>query len=94
MRLLWRNFESVVDILDKPDIVFPTMNTSYKPEVLVDGKWSTNALRFATKTEAEASVKELMSRWWVPTDGRATECNDSVTHRFDFATFTNVRIAA
>ena len=70
------------------------MNTSYKPEVLVSGQWSTNALRFATKAEAEASVAELMSRWWVPTDGRATECNDEVNYRFDFATNRNVRIDA
>ena len=66
------------------------MNTSYKPEVLVDGQWSTNALRFATKAEAEASVKELMSRWWVPTDGRASESNDPVNYRFDFASNSNV----
>ena len=68
------------------------MNTSYKPEVLVDGQWSTNALRFATKAEAEASVKELMSRWWVPTDGRASESNDPVNYRFDFASNSNVRL--
>lgn len=68
------------------------MNTSFKPEVLVDGQWSTNALRFATKAEAEASVKELMSRWWVPTDGRASESNDPVNYRFDFASNSNVRL--
>ena len=68
------------------------MNTSWKPEVLVDGQWSTNALRYATKAEAEASVRELMSRWWVPTDGRASESSDPVNYRFDFASNSNVRL--
>lgn len=66
--------------------------SSWKPEVLVDGVWSTNALRYATKAEAEASVRELMSRWWVPTDGRASESNDPVNYRFDFASNSNVRL--
>lgn len=68
------------------------MNTSWKPEVLVDGQWSTNALRYATKAEAEASVRELMSRWWVPTDGRASESSDPVNYKFDFANNINVRL--
>ena len=68
------------------------MNTSWKPEVLVDGQWSTNALRYATKAEAEASVRELMSRWWVPTDGRASESSDPVNYRFDFASNSNIRL--
>jgi len=57
-------------------------NKSWKPEVLVDGKWSTNSLRFATREEAEGSVRALMSRWWVPDDGRATESEDAVNYRF------------
>lgn len=65
---------------------------SYKPEVLVSGKWSTNNLRFATQAEAHASVTELMSRWYVPDDGRATECSDPVNYRFDFTTNRNVPI--
>jgi hypothetical protein len=69
------------------------MNTkSYKPEVLVDGKWATNALRFATAEEAFASVMELRMRWWVPTDGRATECEDPVNYKFDFANNINIRL--
>lgn len=60
-----------------------TMKTkSYKPEVLVDGKWSTNALRFATAEEAFGSMMALRMRWWVPTDGRATESEDPVNYRF------------
>ena len=64
---------------------------SWKPEVCVYGQWAGNALRFATKEEAEASGKELLSRWFVPTDSRATESEDPVNYRFDFDTFQNVR---
>lgn len=67
-------------------------NKSWKPEVLVDGKWATNALRFATAAEAEGSVRELMSRWWVPTDGRAAESEDPVNYRF--VDGQNIRIEA
>lgn len=55
---------------------------SWKPEFLVSGKWSTNALRFATELEAMGSVKELMSRWYIPEDGRATQCDDPVNYKF------------
>jgi hypothetical protein len=58
-------------------------NKSFKPEVLVDGQWSTNGLRFATAEEACGSVMLLRMRWWVPTDGRATESEDSVNYRFE-----------
>jgi hypothetical protein len=33
---------------------------SWKAEMKCSGDWSSNALRFATQTEAEASGKELM----------------------------------
>ena len=69
------------------------MNTSWKPEVRINGQWSTNALRFASKAEAEASVQELMDRWWVPDQGRAVESVDPVNYRFDFEGNRNVRIA-
>ena len=68
------------------------MNKSFKIEVLVSGKWSSNALRFATKAEAEASVRELMSRWFVPADGRAAESEDPVSHKFDFIENKNVKL--
>jgi hypothetical protein len=67
-------------------------NKSWKPEVLVDGKWATNALRFATAEEAFASMMELRMRWWVPTDGRATESEDPVNYRF--VNGQNIRIEA
>lgn len=63
---------------------------SWKPEFLVGRNWATNALRFATKEEAEASVRELRSRWLVPDDGRAAESDDPVNYRFDFEKNRNV----
>ena len=68
------------------------MNKSFKVEVLVDGKWASNALRFATKEEAESSGYELLSRWFVPSDSRAAESEDPVNYRFDFPLYKNIRI--
>lgn len=57
---------------------------SFKPEVIADstGKWYGNALRFATREEAEANVKELSMKWFAVKETRATECDDPVTHRW------------
>lgn len=50
---------------------------SWKTEVETPrGHWSTNALRFATKEEAERAGDELLSRWMVPLSSRATETPD------------------
>ena len=56
---------------------------SWKPEVIADssGKWAGNALRFATKEEAEKYVKDLMYRWTLVTDTRVIESDDPVTAR-------------
>ena len=57
---------------------------SWKAEVLTDdGAWSSNALRFATKEEALDSGRELLSRWLVPIDNRATESSDAVNYKFE-----------
>ena len=45
--------------------------------------WASNALRFATKIEAEKAGVELLSRWYVPIDSRAAESDDSVNSVFD-----------
>jgi hypothetical protein len=66
--------------------------TSFKTEVLVQGTWSSNALRFATKEEAEASGRELLGRWFLPSDSRATESEDPVNYRFNFEMNQNERI--
>lgn len=46
---------------------------SFKPEVLVGGVWSANAVVFNTKAEAETSAQDLFSRWMLCTDWRAVE---------------------
>ena len=55
--------------------------SSYACEVCVEGKWATNALRFATAEEARMHGRELLSRWFVPTDYRATPSEDPVNAR-------------
>jgi hypothetical protein len=66
---------------------------SYKVEVLVDNKWSTNAVRFATELEARAAGQELLMRWSVPVDSRPAVSNDPVNYRFDFDAFRPIRLA-
>ena len=55
---------------------------SYKPEVQTDdsGKWYDNALRFATKAEAEANARDLMMRWFAVRETRATKSPDPVNY--------------
>ena len=57
---------------------------SFKPEVIADssGKWSANALRFATRGEAEANVHDLMMRWFAVRDTRVVECDDAVNYSY------------
>jgi hypothetical protein len=58
---------------------------------LVGSEWVGNALRFATYAEAEASARELMSRWYMPSDYRVDEVSDDVNYAFD-AERGNVRL--
>ena len=55
---------------------------SWKPEVIADssGKWCGNALRFATKEEAEISVANLAMRWMAVTDTRVVESDEPVNY--------------
>lgn len=55
---------------------------SFKAEMCVSGEWCSNALRFATRDEAEAYATDLFMRWTQPSDKRAVECDDPVTHRW------------
>jgi hypothetical protein len=57
---------------------------SFKPEVIADtsGKWVGNALRFATREEAEANVRDLMMRWFAVHETRAVESDDPVNYRY------------
>ncbi len=60
------------------------MATSWKPEVIADssGKWCGNDLRFATREEALANVKNLESRWLLVRDTRVVESGDPVNYRW------------
>lgn len=55
---------------------------SWKPEVIADssGEWCGNALRFATREEAEDNARELMSRWFAVRETRAVESSDPVNY--------------
>ena len=57
---------------------------SWKPEVIADnsGKWVGNALRFATKEEAEAYLVNLKGRWLLVRDTRAVETSDPVDYKW------------
>ena len=55
-------------------------DSSFKPEVLVDGEWSSNSLVFATRAEAESYARDLFSRWTMTSDHRAVESNEPVTY--------------
>ena len=57
---------------------------SFAPEVIADdtGKWYGNSLRFATRDEAMANVKDLFTRWTLVTDYRVVESSLPVTHRW------------
>jgi hypothetical protein len=46
------------------------------------GKWSSNALRFATELEARAYVIDLEWRWTSVRDTRVVESDDPVSHRW------------
>lgn len=57
---------------------------SFKPEVIADGsgKFCGNALRFATREEAEAYAADLMWRWTAVRETRVIKSDDPVTHRW------------
>jgi hypothetical protein len=60
------------------------MTKSYAPQVIADNtcKWYGNALRFATKEEAEAQVRDLAARWTSVLDTRVVETDDPVNYRY------------
>lgn len=57
---------------------------SYAPEVIADssGKWAGNALRFATREEAEANVRDLARRWMLVRETRVVESDDPPNYRW------------
>ena len=58
---------------------------SWAPEVIADssGKWTGNALRFATAAEASAYVADLSSRWVLVRDVRVVPSADPVNTRWE-----------
>lgn len=58
------------------------MTASFKPEVQTDssGKWYGNALRFASREEAEAYARDLASRWFAVLAWRVSESSKPVAH--------------
>lgn len=61
------------------------LKLSYKPEVIADnsGKFAGNALRFATREEAEANVRDLAMRWTSVRETRVVESDDPVNYRWE-----------
>lgn len=57
---------------------------SYAPEVIADnsGKFCGNALRFATREEAEANVLDLSMRWMAVRETRVVESPDPVNYSY------------
>jgi hypothetical protein len=57
---------------------------SWKAEVIADssGEFCSNALRFATKAEAEGYVADLEWRWTAVREKRVVECDDPVNYKF------------
>lgn len=60
-----------------------TAGKSWAPEFEIDRKWSGNAMRFATKAEAEAYGFNKLLNWNMPTDSRAVELDDPANYRWD-----------
>ena len=57
---------------------------SFKPEVIADssGRWCGNAMRFATREEAEANVRDLSMRWFAVRETRVAESGDPVNYTY------------
>ena len=62
--------------------------SNWKPAVIADsgGKWSYNAVVFATEAEALASARDLACRWMLVTDFAAHPSDDPVNYHIDLAT--------
>lgn len=60
---------------------------SYKNYVLVGDEWATNNCAYATKEEADEAGREMLTRWFVPTDHEARESDQEVNARFNFESY-------
>ena len=63
--------------------------TNFKPTVRVSGedKFHTNALVFATLAEAQASARDLYSRWTLCVDHGTVETESPVNAKLDLETY-------
>src|SRR3954451_164491 len=50
--------------------------SSWAPEVLTEGEWCGNGMRFRTRNESDLWGRALLSRWMVPVDSRSVESDD------------------
>ena len=68
---------------------------SFKPEVIADssGKWTGNALAFATREEAEANVRDLMYRWMAVREVRVVESDEPVNYAWVNGQLEAVKVA-
>jgi len=57
---------------------------SWAPEVIADGsgQWAGNALRFATRGEAEDNVRDLSWRWMLVRETRVVPSTDPVNYTY------------
>jgi len=69
------------------------MAKSFSPEVIADagGNWTGNALRFATRQEAEGWVADLAYRWTAVRGTRVVESDDPVNYKWDGVNLTEVK---
>ena len=56
---------------------------SFRPMVSTGGAFAGNALRFATREEAEASAHDLAMRWTLVQSFRADASDDPVNYAWD-----------
>jgi hypothetical protein len=66
---------------------------SFAPEVVTDstGKWYGNALRFATREEADQNVRDLSYRWMAVREVRVVESSDPVNYSYVNRTLVEVK---
>lgn len=70
---------------EPPGTLATEPNKSWAPEVIADGSgtWCGNNLRFATKEEAEANVRDLSWRWMLVRETRVVESTDVPNYAWD-----------
>lgn len=70
------------------------MTKSYAPQVIADNseKFVGNALRFATKEEALAQVRDLSMRWTAVIKTRVVETDDPVNYRYSDGRLIKVEV--